>query len=84
MECHASARRHDVPGLGAPKGHGGSSILPVSQQPLQRPPYLTLWTEHRRFEQSERVHLTRLASDPQLVHLGGIRLICMRRMHNLV
>ena len=32
-----------------------------SQQPLQRPPCLSLWAGHRRFEQSSWVHLTRSA-----------------------
>jgi hypothetical protein len=36
---------------------------------------LLLWTEHRRFEQSAWVHLTRSAVDPQLVHFGSTRFI---------
>jgi hypothetical protein len=56
-------RRHDLPGLGAPKGHGDSSMLPVSQQPLQRPPCLPLCAEQRRFEQPAWVQLTRSAVD---------------------
>jgi hypothetical protein len=71
----AGEQSHDPPGLGAPKGHGGSSMLPESQQLLQRPPCRPLWTEHRWFEQSAWVHLTRSAVDPQLVHLGSNKFI---------
>jgi hypothetical protein len=79
MPAAASAlrqcRHHDPLGLGVPNGHGGSSMLPVSQQPLQRPPCLLLCVEQTRFEQPEWVHLTRSTVDPQLAHLGSIRLI---------
>jgi hypothetical protein len=67
--------RHDLPGLGAPNGHGGRIMLPESQQPLQRPPCLPLWAGHRRFEQSSWVHLTRSAVAPQLTHAGSIAFI---------
>ena len=66
---------HGLSGLGTPKGHRGSSMLPVSQQPLQRPPCLPLWAGHRRFEQSSWVHLTRSAVAPQLTHAGSITFI---------
>jgi hypothetical protein len=71
------ARCQPLPGLGAPKGHGGRSMLPESQQLLQRPPCLPLWAGQRRFEQSSWVHLTRSAVAPQLKHLGSISFICV-------
>jgi hypothetical protein len=68
----AQRGRHDLPGLGVPRGHGGSSMLPPSQQPLQRPPCLALWVGQRRFEQSGLVRLIRSTVEPQLVHCGCI------------
>jgi hypothetical protein len=40
-------RHHDLPGRGVPNGHGGSNMLPDSQQPLQRPRCLKLWSGHQ-------------------------------------
>jgi len=37
-QARGALHRHDLPGLGVPNGHGGRSMLPESQQPLQRPP----------------------------------------------
>jgi hypothetical protein len=76
--CQLTSRgvkRHALSGLGAPNGHRGSSMLPDSQQPLQRPPCLPLCLEQRRLEQSSWVHLTSSAVAPQLTHAGSIAFI---------
>jgi hypothetical protein len=66
------SRHHDLPGRGVPNGHGGSNMLPESQQPLQRPPCLKLWSGHRRLGQQLFVQLRRPVIAPQLTHLDGM------------
>jgi hypothetical protein len=69
----------DLPGRGVPNGHGGSNMLPDSQQPLQRPPCLKLWSGHRRLGQLSFVQVRRPSTAPQLTHLDGMRFpLCVR------
>ncbi len=65
--------------LGLPSGHGGRSMLPVSQQLMQRPKCLWVWSGQRRLEQPSCVHLTRTTVAPQLTHPGSIRIPLCRR-----
>ena len=65
-------RHHDLPGRGVPNGHGGSNMPPDSQQPLQRPPCLKLWSGHRRLGQHSFVQSRRPSIAPQLTHLDGM------------
>jgi hypothetical protein len=60
-------------GLRLPSGQGGRSMLPVSQQPLQRPKCLRLWSGHRRLGKSSCVHLQRPTVAPQLTHAVSIQ-----------
>jgi hypothetical protein len=73
-------------GLSLPSGRGGRSMLPESQQPLQRPKCLRLWSGHRRLGQPSCVHLQRPTVAPQLTHAVSIRassVLTMQDQHQL-